>query len=550
MLALNCGGTVNFTPHRTRGAARGPSRRESGQHEATPMSKQPWAAAATLGVLVLVYHNMSFIGDRRSTGATMSSSSALPGQSFGVGGQQDIMLAAPPSPPCAADGLLLASRHVAFPLASSSAKRYLLYAPQFGLSNQLVALRNAAAWAQLLNRTLVLPHLLAHGAVHPRAPFGEAFDVSRAQTQVAPLDVIDIDSFLRLGLMPAGVVALATTNKFRPADDTGYFDSLGVRWHRTEKGAPHTLSVPMVAQRTGDSAFSPAAIVREFGGCGQSHQVLAFRSLFAAFDPKPLSPTPPGWLVCGDGGKRLAAAGQGPRRTPCLGGVEWLDKVALPALLAPSAALEGVASKIAAQMTASDASAPRGRELACAHIRRGDFTDECVAYDIERSRRNPRPWVVSHYRNGWGCLQTESELALNLRAAEKQKSRLTGKPVAFYVSIEDPAALASMASLRHFNLSTLATFAPLLREARLPLPPTLAAILLDQLACAHASTLLLNAFSTFSQLVMGRIGLRHPLGHPSIELGWVRDLTKRQQARLGVNVAFWRREDSRVGRLV
>ena len=50
------------------------------------------------------------------------------------------------------------------------AERYLLYQPQFGLSNQIVALRNAVVWALLLNRTLVLPHLLGHGigAAYPR----------------------------------------------------------------------------------------------------------------------------------------------------------------------------------------------------------------------------------------------------------------------------------------------------------------------------------------------------------------------------------------------
>ena len=40
--------------------------------------------------------------------------------------------------------------------------RYLAFQPQGGLSNQLVALAHAAAWALVLDRTLVLPHLLPH----------------------------------------------------------------------------------------------------------------------------------------------------------------------------------------------------------------------------------------------------------------------------------------------------------------------------------------------------------------------------------------------------
>lgn len=46
------------------------------------------------------------------------------------------------------------------------------------------------------------------------------------------------------------------------------------------------------------------------------------------------------------------------------------------------------------------------------------------------------------------------------------------------------------------------------RSSNLPLPPALAAILIDQLVCGEASVLMLNAFSTFSLLMLGRIGLQ------------------------------------------
>ena len=51
-----------------------------------------------------------------------------------------------------------------------------------------------------------------------------------------------------------------------------------------------------------------------------------------------------------------------------------------------------------------------------------------------------------------------------------------------------------------------------------------------------ARLLLLNAYSTFSQLVMGRVGMN------SARVGWTRDLTAAAQKRLGVRVWFWRRE--------
>ena len=60
-------------------------------------------------------------------------------------------------------------------------------------------------------------------------------------------------------------------------------------------------------------------------------------------------------------------------------------------------------------------------------------------------------------------------------------------------------------------------------------------VLLDQLTCARAQWLLLNAFSTYSQLIMGRVGMQHPDA-----IGWTRDLTAQQQRRTGVSVEFWR----------
>jgi len=95
---------------------------------------------------------------------------------------------------------------------------YLIYQPQFGFSNQLIALRSAAGWAAALNRTLVLPHLLGHaieaeyeGGAKPRramADFGDAFDYRVALHGVAPLRVVSMGSFLKLRLPPAQLVEL------------------------------------------------------------------------------------------------------------------------------------------------------------------------------------------------------------------------------------------------------------------------------------------------------------------------------------------------------
>ena len=85
---------------------------------------------------------------------------------------------------------------------AAAGERFLLYSPQFGLSNQLVALRNAVVWALLLNRTLVLPHLLGHGTAQIRAPHSSAFDVQAARAAIAPLRVEEMEPWLRLGIAP------------------------------------------------------------------------------------------------------------------------------------------------------------------------------------------------------------------------------------------------------------------------------------------------------------------------------------------------------------
>ncbi len=145
----------------------------------------------------------------------------------------------------------------------------------------------------------------------------------------------------------------------------------------------------------------------------------------------------------------------------------------------------------------------------------------------------------AHFDNGWSCLQSEAELAHNLHLLSSTAPhaaptrRDTGAPLAFYAAVEDPAHVA-LPALRPFGLSPLAAFSSTVRAHALPIPDAIAATILDQQVCSHARHFVLNIFSTFSQLVMGLIGLRHP------RIGYVRDLTPQQQRAAGVNVTFWR----------
>ena len=108
---------------------------------------------------------------------------------------------------------------------------------------------------------------------------------------------------------------------------------------------------------------------------------LAFRSLFAALDAKPREYPPPG--------------------------IGWLNRRAMVALLRPAPPLAAVVGQLEQCLTSgcdgnADGGAPAGararvpaRRLACVHLRRGDFEEECAKYDAEIASRSPRPWVRS-----------------------------------------------------------------------------------------------------------------------------------------------------------
>ena len=68
---------------------------------------------------------------------------------------------------------------------------------------------DSVVWALLLNRTLVLPHLLGHGTAKLRAAHSDAFDVEAARSTVKPLRVEEMETWLRLGLVLQRLLVLS-----------------------------------------------------------------------------------------------------------------------------------------------------------------------------------------------------------------------------------------------------------------------------------------------------------------------------------------------------
>ena len=404
-------------------------------------------------------------------------------------------------------------------------ERFLVYAPDPGLSNQLASLRNAVAWAVSLNRTLVLPHLLPEATPQQRLPFDAVFDVSASLT---PLRVLGMDDFLRLHLKPS--VAIELKPSARPCvQGLAYLTSLGTSWSE------------LPIHRTEMNSFRPSTIHYHFGGCDR-HVVLVFCSLADSFDLKPLGATPAGiaaGMALGTVDPHLNYQQRGIRWP--VDGHTWLDRRAMPALLTPSPPLAILADSIAQRLRSRSGDA-NGTMLGCVHVRR-DASRMCEGYLLEVRSASARPWVLSHLSRGWSCVQTLGELGLNLRELRAEHAARHSSRLALYASTDD-TTVAHDVALRAFNLSTIRGMdASELSRASLPLrlrsiPPEVLYTLLDVLVCSKATVLLLNGFSGFSQLVVSLVGLRDPM-----LIGWDQDmhLSTSIQEKLHIQLNFLRR---------
>ena len=500
--------------------------------------------------------------------------------------------------------------------AAPADERYLLYQPQFDLSKQALTLRNGLAWASLLNRTLVLPHLVGRTLAH--AAFGSAYDLDHARAAVAPVQLAEMDEFVELGMLPERMLELET-GILLDANTNAYLENVPLM----PTVPPHP--VPL-------ATFTAATIQGAFGGC-EAHRVLMFRSLFGAFSHEPGAPSPEGWFVGGEPG------------------LSWLDTKAMPALLTPAPPVAKIVSKVVALLSGDSGS----RTLGCVHVRRGDFVDECMEYLKEAATQGSRSWPRDHLRRGYSCVQSHAELALNVRHARAVhlrahlvpkklvvpdcleyydgvdfsghdcrcmgrdgsgleasglptpahcgalcgpllaarpleppvdgvgyftwrefdgacwcKSSSEGRaakpgfssgracrlpppppppppppsppplpPLLLYAATE--ASPEEPAAMRDLNLTSLRDVDDGVDEAlhsEAKLPREVGRELVDQLVCARASTLLLNAYSDFSQLVLARIGMHH-----APRIGWVHELSFEQQKAAGVRLAYLRRID-------
>ena len=232
-----------------------------------------------------------------------------------------------------------------------------------------MALSHAAAWALVLNRTLVLPHLLPHQDISAssggNAPLSYAgqpaslvlsellpFDSVFAPKTVAGLRTISISQLMRRGVRPGSMVQLPDMATKHMKSSITYFDALGWQGLRRQPVELKQVIKSCNAVSSCQKLLRPMLVRRTFGGCKQ--QVLAFESLFSTIQLNS------NWSYCYDGSA-------GARGRQCWPLHHFLSSVALPSLLTPQPHLQATAARVARRVVAR---APAGaRELGCMQAR-------------------------------------------------------------------------------------------------------------------------------------------------------------------------------------
>ena len=343
-------------------------------------------------------------------------------------------------------------------------ERFLVYQPQFGVSNQQAAFRNAAHWAACLGRTLVVPPVLVPRASDPAVswrredlvPYDALFSVAGAPVPYCggALRTEPLEAFMARGLRP-DVIFYAHAPVAGDTLSDAFFDRV-LGW----EGVPREN---IIASGVCDGPVGRRAIQGMFGGSPQP--VLALNGAYRC--------------SVADSKEQQAALRL--------------------ALLRPSPAVESARRAVLGQLaTNSSASGDDGRcgdaARLCVQLRLGDFMDVCqMALPWVQRRRElgemcqPPSDRVRAAVSGWagGCVlvMTNDEVA----AAKLIGEAAAGKKV----------LMGSMlGGLVPAPVDTNDSASALLHS---PAGRSLVALLVEQEVCAWSARAVLNHFSTFGE---------------------------------------------------
>lgn len=324
-------------------------------------------------------------------------------------------------------------------------QKYFVYNPQMGMNNQIQALSNAAHWASILHRTLVIPHIF-----FPRASaadfkdtrdwiqYNELFDAAGLNSVYPGLEFVYATVSFMQALAPSHLISVDAK---RPVFDTlqdGYFKAFG--WEGIH-GVDLRKSVRLNDDRH---------IVGTFGGC--EHGALVLDSLF--------------YLR--------------PRRSSSKDREVW-RQLTRPSL--PVQALVAAGVDFVKQAGSSEA-------YTCMHIRLGDFSSMCAAADNAEYE-----WLKKMKQLGFHC-EVDSGL---IKSALKS---LPGRQPILLLSDDIDKARKLFVHQPDHPLVTSDDLKRIIASSVLDDRPSLMLALsavVEQAVCAQASNLWVNRFSTFSR---------------------------------------------------
>jgi hypothetical protein len=362
------------------------------------------------------------------------------------------------NPICAPDLYMPASFQMKTVPPSASQKRYLLFEPQFGGNNQLIAIFQARDVAKVLGRTLVIPPVFL-----PRVSEFEHSDTGNWPDTTKVLKIMDTDTpglYSHPISFKHWLERNTTVSRILRIGRDAIFDSSTsiLTDHILRTDGSNARVVPAVNMRhlMSEEVISIDDVKHLFGGC--KDQVLAFDEMYFVH-------LNVGGKIGADRDKKL---------------VNWANSVEF----SPSALQiwNVVEAKVQEKF--------RGREYACYHVRLDDFLPMCRSLkDQGRS-----PYYEELLEEGYKCYVSPEEAKDEMLSLGLPAIVMTDDATTVEETLENQVETVSSGWVKRIIEDEV-------QEGTNKAEQELMSLLFEEELCAKAKVAVLNKFSTVSDRI-------------------------------------------------
>lgn len=360
------------------------------------------------------------------------------------------------------------TRHRKF-LGRQQVSKYLLFSPQLGLTNQVIAMCHAVLWAEKLKRILVVPHIIWPRASdilkphHSLVPYDDVFDLTlfRATWPDIPLvSIRDLDESILQGI---DTVYGLERNPNADTLEHQYFERVIGR---------NSLQYESIRQAIvqGDTIGVNSSDAVSRMGHMIDKDVLAFDGFFF---------------------------------TPFLDKIDNVSRL-WTVLSEPVDTLRKLANGFVSEETSSASS--KGQPLVCMHVRRGDFSEYCASQKVA--------WVDELASQNYSCFVDDARIKTTM-------DKYTVDRPCKILLLSDSAA----DELKHeyhgdkiFTSSDVHSYVLSNFEGEPSAVDVISAVTEQNICAKYSSTIILNRFSTFSRGIFARLSPDE--SHPQQVLWW------------------------------